>query len=785
MTLFVSLTSLEVVEAKSKSRSESVVSIGGVRYYVHTIEKGDTMYSLSKLYGVEQAEILRANPMLGNGLRVDMNIKISFQAIGGGAEGVAKAADGSAEPTKRASQSGDAGRSNVGSKVVVRGEQGGENQSSGEVGDEQQGGEQMSDEQMGYEDEQSESEKSITGYRLSSDGVAPAGLTYYTVTAADEINGVAAAHKMSVKQLRRVNSIAVGEDLMTGRVILVRDEASEQAAPAFTPEMQASIEQRVESVKFISLSPRDTLNVALLLPLSVTGRTMQPFVEFYQGVLLGVESLRSKGRNVVLNLYNTERSMARVMQIVKEQSFLDCELIIGPVYETLLDVVLQSAEPRSVPVVSPLATIAKSDSPVLFQMAADPKHRYDKMNGLFAEDREVTLIEGESNDQSFKDEVLKVLASRDVEYYIHEYEYEHPSLIDDREREAEKRIKEAREFAEEWGIELDEMVIDSLRAKPSRSDLTPLLMGDDVQTIRVDRDGVIGASPEQDSLMVANLVAAVAEQREREAAEAAAIEEARILAEMLAEERKLEEEAAREAAVLNGETNGELASEASGEANGEISGEANGEEGDGASGAEGDGELGEESGEEGAEPEAEVRKRRKREPDEPLHHTLFVLSNDEVEVDRILSALSSAYAAQIAINRGSGRNIRKLIQYEVVANPEWRRYKNIDRSVYFRNKVVVFNSYVAGREQEVIREFDSRYGEAFGMLPSLYSYRGYDAMMIFGEGLYADIEYDMAGRTYQPLQSKYRFERGEERTMMVNTNWMREAYKTDFTKDIE
>ncbi len=179
------------------------------------------------------------------------------------------------------------------------------------------------------------------------------------------------------------------------------------------------------------------------------------------------------------------------------------------------------------------------------------------------------------------------------------------------------------------------------------------------------------------------------------------------------------------------------------------------------------------------------RVRRKREPDEPLHHTFFVLSNDEVEVDRILSALSSAYAAQIAINRGSGRNIRNLIQYEVVANPQWRRYKNIDRSVYFRNKVVVFNSYVASREGDSVRDFDSRYGEMYGTLPSLYAYRGFDAMMIFAEGMYSDIQYDMGGRTYQPLQSKYRFERGEDRTMVVNTNWVRESYKSNFTKEIE
>lgn len=707
-------------DAKSTSRSQNVVYINGSRYYVHSIEKGDTMYSLSKLYGVEEAEILASNPALGSGLRVGSNIKIPIQsevpqevlterkerktfedhqvAAGETLYSISRRYELSVETLMNDNPELDPASLKLGQVLRIR------KAEQGKTSEE-------------------ETRESIEGYRRSLNSVAPAGLKYYVVESSDNFDTVAKAHEMSVEQLMRVNNMKGDAALKSGRMILVRDGASPSATAPFTEALQAQIEEKLESVAFVALPHRDTLNIALLLPLSVNGRTMQPFVEFYQGVLLGVESLRDNGRNVVLNLYNTERNATRVNNIISQPSYKKCQLVIGPVYENLLDIVVRDAELRSVPVVSPLATITKSDSPVLFQMAPDPKHRYDKMDDLLGEDRRVTLIEGESNDQSFKREVMRILASRDIGYYIHEYEYEHPSLIQEREREAEKRIKAAREEAEERGEELEEAVIDSLSAKVSKSDLTPLLMGEDVEAQLLTHDGVISMFDDDTDILQSD------------------------------EELDDEEMIAPQSEPQNVEPQSD---------------------------DENDMESDDENNMESDDDETENKR-----VDEPIHHTLFVLSNDEIEVDRILSALSSAYAAQLAINRGSGRNIREMIKYDVVANPEWRRYKNIDRAIYFRNKVVVFSSYLASRDAENIRHFDSRYASAFGEFPSLYSYRGYDAIMIFGEGLYSDIQYDMEGRTYQPLQSKYRFERDEDRTAIVNINWMREGYNTNFTKTIE
>ncbi len=157
-----------------------------------------------------------------------------------------------------------------------------------------------------------------------------------------------------------------------------------------------------------------------------------------------------------------------------------------------------------------------------------------------------------------------------------------------------------------------------------------------------------------------------------------------------------------------------------------------------------------------------------------LQNTIVVLSKSETDVDRILSALSSA---QINIVARGGRQPR----YEVLGNSEWSRYKNIDRTILFKNNVSLISSYVAKRDNEMIREFDSNFIEAHGALPSLYTYRGFDAAVIFGEGLFSGIENHLEGEVYTPLQSHYRFEIDPQTGIHTNTEWIKINYKNNYT----
>ena len=95
----------------------------------------------------------------------------------------------------------------------------------------------------------------------------------------------------------------------------------------------------------------------------------------------------------------------------------------------------------------------------------------------------------------------------------------------------------------------------------------------------------------------------------------------------------------------------------------------------------------------------------------------------------------------------------------MLGNTRWNRYGNLDRTVFFKDRVVFISTYHAKRDSQAILDFDRAYIRAFGALPSLYSYRGYDAALIFCPAMYNDIEYDLEGRSYTPLQTTYLFGR--------------------------
>ncbi len=161
-----------------------------------------------------------------------------------------------------------------------------------------------------------------------------------------------------------------------------------------------------------------------------------------------------------------------------------------------------------------------------------------------------------------------------------------------------------------------------------------------------------------------------------------------------------------------------------------------------------------------------------------LDNTIVILSANETDVDRVLSALSSA---QINIVARGG----KTPTYAVLGNSEWSRYRNIDRTILFKNNVSLISSYHAKRDDENVRKFDGSYIKRHGAMPSLFAYRGYDTAMIFGEALYSDMEYNLEGRSFTPLQNFYRFETNPQSGIHTNREWIRVNYNNNYTITIE
>lgn len=594
--------------AGSLYAQEQVVYIDGVKYRVHSVEKGETLYSLSKRYGVPIDEMVASNPILGEGLKAGQKIKIPFGVTNPAAKeekrprrkfdihvvakgetlfSISRRYSVSVDVLMADNANIDPARLPVGTKLYIR------------------------KSEMGQTDA-AEAKEELRRHSEVMSSVAEGGFGYHVVHSGETASDIAERFGTTESNLLSINGYSKPSEMREGSIIKVPTtpihlqtaEPSTDAAPA-------------ADIMFSALDDGKTARVALMLPLRVDNGPMPHYVDFYQGFLLGLDDIRRLGHSVDVRLFNTAHDSARIRELLESGLLDGSDLIVGPVYEDELIPVANYAEKRSIPLVSPLANIVHAESNVVFQMSPAAATKFDKVRNLFDGSKRVVLISGDSNDAEFESEVLQMLDGRPYERF--RYAYEHPSVIERRQKEYEEALRR--------GLAATEYV--------SPSDLSPLLQG------------------ETPSVFV-------------------------------------------------------------------------------------------------------------------------VLSDNEVEVDRILAALASA---NISLTSRS----RTVVPFVVFGNTRWNRYRNIDRSIFFTDNVVMLSTYHMRRNDERVRDFDSRYAESFGTVPSLYSYRGYDAAMIFVESLFGGIETALAGRRFVPLQTPYSFERDDKSGIRVNSEWVRVNYNSNFT----
>jgi len=400
---FIITLALFVFGAVSAVSAEEIVVIGGAKYTIHDVVKGETLYSLARHYGVTVDDIKGANAVLTEGLKAGQRIKI---------------------PVKSAVEKS----TKVQLHKVVRGE------------------------------------------------------TLYSL---------AKQYNVAIEEIQAVNS-HIKKGLKAGQLIEIpiKESQVEQPAPQQpTPVIQTAVvastteqpqieeiaEQTVvKSVSFRALRQGERADVALLLPLGTKEQPSQNYLDFYRGFLIGLDSVRMSGYSVNLNLYNTAHDYNRIEQIIASGALHNTDLVVGPVYEDELIPVTTALQERNIPIVSPLANLTQTTSNAVFQMSPSPATKLEKVRGMFDGSKRVVIISTDNTDKEFDSEVRSML--RDTSYVVeHKYIYEHPSVIEKREKEREK-MREA-------GLEVDDT--------PSPSDMSPLLRGEEHTVIVITADNEV------------------------------------------------------------------------------------------------------------------------------------------------------------------------------------------------------------------------------------------------------------------------------------------------------
>ncbi len=79
------------------------------------------------------------------------------------------------------------------------------------------------------------------------------------------------------------------------------------------------------------------------------------FIQFYEGALLAVDSLKNQGMNVDLYVYDVDKNLTKTARVLQNSELRSMDLIIGPFYNNSFNQVALFAGTFNIPIVNPLS----------------------------------------------------------------------------------------------------------------------------------------------------------------------------------------------------------------------------------------------------------------------------------------------------------------------------------------------------------------------------------------------------------------------------------------------
>lgn len=291
-------------------KSTDVVVIRGTSFYLHTVQPGQTLYSICKTYGVSVEDLKRLNDKSDNKLSLYEVLKVPF----------------------------------VEEHPFV----------------------QQDDKYYYHRVAKGETLYSIARHY----SIKPKRLLKYNGEYADTPLAVGAVVKLPLKEitLPKAEEVAHGEE----ETEVVAANHGKTDSLRMREEEPAEEWGEHEYVAEEEISPESLVKVALLLPffaqeyplfreseeempVNISARSEQ-FVSFYEGILLAVDSLKNKGYKIDLHVFDTQRGEEKMSEMADELNSLQPDLIIGPVYASMYRSLIARIENRRVPVVYPLSS---------------------------------------------------------------------------------------------------------------------------------------------------------------------------------------------------------------------------------------------------------------------------------------------------------------------------------------------------------------------------------------------------------------------------------------------
>ena len=204
----------------------------------------------------------------------------------------------------------------------------------------------------------------------------------------ETLYGISRHYHVDMELIKKINPDVNFQRLSNGDLLRIPTDAwfARQTAIAMADDREAEAAEEIDSSKFLisneclrnnTLGYREPLRVALMLPFAAANRDQtygsraaslqavretrpastrtRMFTEFYSGVLLALDTLKQRGINIDMSVYDIAPDTNSLKRVLRDPSLRKAHLIIGPALAHELPLVSDFSREYGIPLVYPMS----------------------------------------------------------------------------------------------------------------------------------------------------------------------------------------------------------------------------------------------------------------------------------------------------------------------------------------------------------------------------------------------------------------------------------------------
>ena len=375
-------------------------------YFLHTVTKGQSLYSISSMYNVTIDDIVRLNPGSDKQIREGAALKIP-QATNNNSE----------KPVFHTIQAGEtlyrlSVKYNITTQAICLANPGlsTENFRTGQVIIIP-----VKSETKQVQDTPQAATKEETTVRMSD------WKDMHKVERKETIFSISREYGITEEELIAANPELKKGKLKKGTFLFIpygKNEKQAQQQETTTPVKELTNEEAFSQNEELKKDIK-TIKAAVLLPFMAGSTTNQDeqlrMVEYYEGFLMAVDSLKKQGVSIDLYTYDTKGKTATTNNILAKKEMKEMDIIFGPANTQDMDALASFADKNDIRLVVPFAPKVDEvfKNPHIYQVNTPQSYLYSEVYEHFTRkfgDCNVIFLNASNGDRE-KDDFIKGLKS--------------------------------------------------------------------------------------------------------------------------------------------------------------------------------------------------------------------------------------------------------------------------------------------------------------------------------------------------------------------------------------